>query len=116
MNIDNAIENGVTIITARGRMNAAETRALEETVRMALDRGDSKILFDFSHLEYINSSGLRVLVMTYQRLKKNRPGEVAIAGLRDYIMELFEISGYDKLFSLYETPQDALEALHKAQP
>lgn len=93
-------ENGITILTVNGNLDAEGTQALEEKVLALLDAGETSLLFDFTGLDYINSSGLRILVLAYQRLKK-ASGKVAICGVRDYIQEVFEVSGYDKIFPLF---------------
>lgn len=103
-------ENGVTILEVEGSLGADETQSLEEKVVSLLESGETCLLFDFSELDYINSSGLRVLVLAYQRLKK-ASGKVAICGVRDYIQEVFEVSGYDKIFSIYGNRSDALTGM-----
>ncbi|QJT07498.1 STAS domain-containing protein [Oceanidesulfovibrio marinus] len=108
MSVTNSQEGAVTIITVSGRLDSNESQGLEEKVVEVLELGGSKLLFDFNDLEYINSSGLRILVMAYQRLKKKTDGTVAICGLRDYIQEIFEISGYDRLFLIFRNKEDAL--------
>lgn len=108
MNQEN--ENGVTILAIDGNLDAEGTQAMEEKVLALLESGETKLLFDFSGLDYINSSGLRVLVLAYQRLKK-ASGTVAICGVKDYIQEVFEVSGYDKIFPLYTVRADALAGM-----
>ncbi|WP_348771084.1 STAS domain-containing protein [Pseudodesulfovibrio sp. zrk46] len=100
-------ENGITILAVGGNLDAEGTQAMEEKVVGLLESGETSLLFDFSDLDYINSSGLRVLVLAYQRLKKSS-GKVAICGIKDYIQEVFEVSGYDKIFPLYPNKNDAL--------
>ncbi|BCS89631.1 STAS domain-containing protein [Pseudodesulfovibrio sediminis] len=107
MALTQAAENGITILTVDGNLDGEGTQALEEKVLGLLESGETKILFDFSSLDYINSSGLRVLVLAYQRLKK-ASGTVAICGVKDYIQEVFEVSGYDKIFPLYPAQTDAI--------
>lgn len=108
MSVTNSQEGGVAVITVSGRLDSNESQGLEEKVLEVLELGGAKLLFDFNELEYINSSGLRILVMAYQRLKKKSDGSVAICGLRDYIQEIFEISGYDRLFLIFRNKEDAL--------
>lgn len=100
-------ENGITILAISGNLDAEGTQAMEEKVVGLLEGGETSLLFDFSGLDYINSSGLRVLVLAYQRLKK-ASGKVAICGIKDYIQEVFEVSGYDKIFPLYPTKDAAV--------
>ncbi|MGL1863079.1 MAG: STAS domain-containing protein [Pseudodesulfovibrio sp.] len=103
-------ENGITILAVDGNLDAEGTQIMEEKVVGLLEGGETSLLFDFSGLDYINSSGLRVLVLAYQRLKKTS-GKVAICGIKDYIQEVFEVSGYDKIFPLYTTKEDAVSAM-----
>lgn len=103
-------ENGITILSIEGNLDADGTLAMEEKVVGLLEGGETCLLFDFSGLDYINSSGLRVLVLAYQRLKK-ASGKVAICGIKDYIQEVFEVSGYDKIFPLYPNKNDAISGM-----
>jgi len=100
MALNETKDNGITILAVDGNLDGDGTMALEERVVALLENGETKLLFDFSGLDYINSSGLRVLVLAYQRLKK-ASGTVAICGIKDYIQEVFEVSGYDKIFPLF---------------
>ena len=103
-------ENGVAILAVDGALDADGTQAMEDAVVALLESGETSLLFDFSGLDYINSSGLRILVLAYQRLKKSS-GTVAICGIKDYIQEVFEVSGYDKIFPLYPNKTDALSGM-----
>ncbi|MBI9080333.1 MAG: STAS domain-containing protein [Pseudodesulfovibrio sp.] len=103
-------ENGITILAVDGNLDAEGTQAMEVKVLALLEGGETQLLFDFSSLDYINSSGLRVLVLAYQRLKK-ASGKVAICGVKDYIQEVFEVSGYDKIFSLFPSRGDAISGM-----
>jgi len=103
-------ENGITILAVNGNLDAEGTQALEEKVLALLEAGETSLLFDFSGLDYINSSGLRILVLAYQRLRK-ASGKVAICGVRDYIQEVFEVSGYDKIFPLFRDRAGAMSGM-----
>jgi len=110
MAINQTSENGVIVLTVDGNLDGDGTQVLEEQVVALLESGETKLLFDFSGLDYINSSGLRILVLAYQRLKK-ASGTVAICGAKDYIQEVFEVSGYDKIFPLYPARKDAFDGM-----
>lgn len=108
MTIRHDTEQGLAIIAVEGKLDSAGVNELESRVENILEQGQKTILFDFTNLEYINSSGLRILVMAYQRLKPEQ-GTVSICGTRDYIQEIFDISGYDKIFAMYPSKNAALE-------
>lgn len=110
MSMNQSKEGDVTVLAIDGNLDAEGTQAMEEVVVGLLESGEKALLFDFSGLDYINSSGLRVLVLAYQRLKK-ASGKVAICGVKDYIQEVFEVSGYDKIFPLFGSREDALAGM-----
>ena len=110
MPISQSKEGDLAVLAVEGRLDQNETGNLEKAVMTLLDAGEKKLLFDFSELNYINSSGLRILVMAFQRLKP-AGGALGVCNLKDYILEVFEISGYDKLFSLYPSREKAVEGL-----
>ncbi|MFV0422427.1 STAS domain-containing protein [Oleidesulfovibrio sp.] len=110
MTLNTITHDSVTILEMRERLDGQDTQKLEQTVESLLSEGAKSLLFDFEDLDYINSSGLRILVMAYQRLHPSG-GRVTVCCARDYIQEVFEISGYDKLFGMYETREAALKSL-----
>ena len=112
MEIQVSRQREVVLFSLRGRLDGNEIQAFEERVRESLDTGVVRMIFDCSLLDYINSSGLRVLVMSYQRLQAVN-GRIAICGLKDYILEIFDISGYDKIFSMYSDCEAALRELRE---
>lgn len=98
------------IFHVKGRVDTAASQELERRVLLGLDRGARYLVMDFSDLEYINSAGLRILVMGYQRLHPSG-GQVMVCGVRDYIAEIFDISGYDRIFSMHADIRQAMQAL-----
>ena len=89
-----------TIFQVKGRLDSSSTPELEKRIQDSLDQGSTILILDFSGLEYINSAGLRILVMSYQRLQP-LGGQVMVCGVRDYIAEVFDISGYNRIFRMY---------------
>ncbi len=98
------------VFHVKGRIDAATSPELERKVLLGLDRGVRYLVMDFSDLEYINSAGLRILVMSYQRLHP-RGGQVMVCGVRDYIAEIFDISGYNRIFTMYSDIRQAMQTL-----
>lgn len=98
------------VFQIQGRLDASSIPELEKKVLHSLERGARHLVMDFSELEYINSAGLRVLVMSYQRLTP-LGGKVMICGVRDYIAEIFDISGYNRIFGMYADMGLALQAI-----
>jgi anti-sigma B factor antagonist len=97
-----------TIFHIKGRLDSSSTTELEQRVTICLDQGSKNLVLDFSELDYINSAGLRILVMGYQRLLP-LGGQVMVCGARDYIAEIFDISGYNRIFLMYPDLDQAIK-------
>lgn len=68
------------------------------------------ILCDFSQNTYISSLGLRVLLSTQKKLKQSG-GYIAICSLSPYVQEIFDISGFSRIFSIYPSESVAIKDL-----
>jgi len=99
----------VTILTINGRLDSNSSKELEDQVMGLVTGGVSKLLMDFGGVDYINSSGLRVLLMAFQHLKKSG-GKLHLCNIKDYMNEVFEISGYTEIFPIFPGQAEALAA------
>ncbi|KAB2888502.1 MAG: STAS domain-containing protein [Desulfobulbaceae bacterium] len=99
-----------TIIHIKGRLDSATAPELESQVLSSLEGGRQHLVLDFSELEYINSAGLRILVLGYQRLHP-LGGQVMVCGVKDYIAEVFDISGYNRVFRMCPDLDQAIRYL-----
>jgi len=98
---------GVTLVQVDGQLIVGNRHELKELVQAALDRGDRRLLIDFSQTGYIDSSGLGALVSISKRIRESG-GELRLAGLNEDLRSLFELTKLDTLFTITETPEQAL--------
>jgi anti-sigma B factor antagonist len=99
----------VTVLKIDGRLDSNTSKELEDRVMGLVTGGTSRLLMDFGGVDYINSSGLRVLLMALQHLKKSG-GVLHLCDIKDYMREVFEISGYTEIFPIFEDQNQALAA------
>jgi anti-sigma B factor antagonist len=90
-----------------GQLIVGNRQELKDLVQAALDRGERRLLIDFSRTGYIDSSGLGALVSISKRIRE-AGGELRLSGLNEDLRSLFELTKLDTLFSIAETPQQAL--------
>jgi len=104
-------ESGIGIIEVHGVLtNSAEERLMNAYLR-ALG-GQPAVVFDFTEMEYINSSGIGLLITILIRAK--RQGQKMVAyGLKDHFKQIFQLTRLDEAMPVYETESEALEALLK---
>lgn len=101
---------GAAIIHVQGRIDSETVPELEHQVLGMLTGDRRYLVLDFSELDYINSAGLRVLVMGYQRLTP-LGGGVVVCGVKDYIAEVFDVSGYNRIFRMSPDLDQAIREL-----
>ena len=94
------------VVSVTGRIDAASASLLETEFSRLIEGGERRIIVDMGGLEYISSSGLRVLLAAKKNLKKVG-GDLAIAALKPFVREVFEISGFLRIFSDYDTVEEA---------
>ena len=100
-------ERGVLVVRVEGQLIVGNRQELKELVQTALDQGERKILLDFGRTGYIDSSGLGALVSIAKKVRE-AGGDLRLAGLNEDLRSLFELTKLDTLFTIAETPQQAL--------
>src|SRR4051812_26372331 len=98
---------GVTVVQVDGQLIVGNRHELKDLIQSALDKGERKLLVDFTRTGYIDSSGLGALVSVSKRIRE-AGGELRLAGLNDDLRSLFELTKLDTLFTISETPEQAL--------
>ena len=73
---------------------APELRAVLETTL----HGVTELTFDFEKLEYISSSGLRLLLFAQKAM--NEQGTMKVIHANNIILEIFEVTGFADVLTL----------------
>ncbi|MEI7726678.1 MAG: STAS domain-containing protein [Bacteroidota bacterium] len=97
------------IIGIKGRLDTTNYNMLEKKLMEMIDSNHHRILVECSSMDYISSSGLRILLMGLKKISLVK-GKFALCGLQENIHEIFEISGFSSIFEIHPTREDALKA------
>lgn len=108
LNIKN--EEKGTLISVTGRMDAVSSPEFEKKLGRLIDEGNVNLIIDLTELDYISSSGLRSILITAKKLK-GKNGQILLASLQAIVKEVFEISGFSIIIPIYESVEEAIEAL-----
>ena len=84
-------------IALEGRLDTNTAPQLEAELKASLP-GVTELELDFSGLEYISSSGLRVLLSAQKTM--NKQGKMTIHHVNETIMEVFEITGFVDILTI----------------
>ena len=100
-------EKGIIIVSVKGRMDAITSVDFEKNLTEWLTNGQKDFLIDLSEMDYISSAGLRSILKISKQLQM-RNGKMIFAALQDSVREVFRISGFDKIFLIRETTEEAM--------
>ena len=99
----------VSVIDIRGSVTAAAESALMDSYAQATAEGARNILLNFTNLEYMNSSGIGLLVTLL--IRANRQGQhIAAFGLSPHYRDIFELTRLDEAIHIYDSEEAALAA------
>ena len=98
----------VTVIAVHGQADLHTAPELRSAIAGAIDGGAGSLVIDLSEATFIDSMTLGVLLGGVKRL---RPvgGRVAVVCTDPHIRRIFEITLLDRVFSLHENRDDALD-------
>lgn len=96
------------IFSIKGHFNAAAAPEFERIFNQHLDAGDRHFVLNLAELTFVSSAGLCSILAAAKKIKE-REGTFAVCALQGEALNVFEISGFAALFSLYPTEAAALK-------
>jgi anti-anti-sigma factor len=101
------------VLSPHGRIDHATAEDFKTALLAELDAcapGRDRVVLDLGGVEYIASVGLRALMLA-ARQAKAQGSTLVVAALQPLVREVFEISRFTLLFTVFATVRDALAAL-----
>lgn len=106
MNVKVEFESSYAIVSLEGRVDTTNANEFENSMLQVLANGYTKIVLDCSGLDYISSSGLRVFLIVQKKINAAK-GQFRLCGLQPGIVEIFDISGFTSIFSIFPNKEVA---------
>jgi anti-sigma B factor antagonist len=101
------IDDTFSVINILGEITAAAEKDLMDVYNRATQAGAKVLLLNFSGLDYMNSSGIGLLVTLLIRMK--RQGQRLMAyGLSDHYRQIFQLTRLDEAISICTSEQEAM--------
>jgi anti-anti-sigma factor len=105
-------EHGVRTISVRGELDLSTAPELEGPLEQALDSGEGSVLIDLSSCEFIDSTGIALIVRAWQRLSSGENGRsLVICSHNDQVRRVLEITGLELSIPVHGTRDEALAAM-----
>lgn len=99
MNTNITEKDGKYTVSLEGELDTAHALEVEQAMQPLHDLSGKDITIDCSKLEYIASSGLRILLALLKSAKSNG-NQVVLSNLNDEIKEVFKMTGFIDLFDI----------------
>ena len=95
-------DNDVLVLLPVDRLDSTNARAFESIVMDHISKGELRMIIDFGRLNFISSSGLRVLLIATKKLRAAQ-GKIVLCDMQEHIHEVFIISGFDQLIPIHNS-------------
>ncbi|WP_297517558.1 anti-sigma F factor antagonist [uncultured Clostridium sp.] len=109
MYLDFKSKGNLLVVELSGELDHHSAQEVRVKVDDRLDRFNvKKLIFDFSEVTFMDSSGIGVIIGRYKKLSV-REGRVVIAGVSGSIKRIFDLSGIFKVIKVYSSVDEALK-------
>lgn len=98
------------LVVLNGRVDTTNYNEFENSIAHLYNEKGAATYLDCSGLDYISSSGLRIF-LTLQKKVKVQGGVLKIFAMQPQIKEIFDISGFSSIFSIYPDYETAKHAV-----
>jgi anti-sigma B factor antagonist len=109
------LDDGVRVIAVRGELDLSTAPDLERPLEEAVSAGDASVLIDLTECEFIDSTGIALIVRAWQRLDRaangDGKGRVVICSDNDQVRRVLEITGLELSIPIHSSRDQALAAL-----
>jgi anti-anti-sigma factor len=97
------LESGVAVVTISGRLAmGGEPERLDAAIKSLLQKDQKKFVLDLTALDYVDSSGLGMLVSCLTNVRK-AGGELSLAGANPRIKRILAMTRVDTMMPMFDT-------------
>jgi len=100
----------IEVIHLAGFIDSHTFPQFESAINEALESGARHFLLDMQGLNYINSTGLGLLMSLYRQVRQDA-GDLAVTHTSEKITNIFDLLGFSRIIKLFPTDDEALRAL-----
>lgn len=109
------LDDGIRVVAVRGELDLSTASDLEGPLDDAIATKDASVLIDLSDCQFIDSTGIALIVRAWQRLDRAADGEgsgrVVISSDNDQVRRVLEITGLELSIAIHNSRDEALAAL-----
>ena len=111
---EEVVDDHTQLIAIRGELHTSTSPEFDERLKSVIDAGKTSVVLDLSAVEFIDSTGLSVLLNGLRHVT-HEGGRMLLACANPTVLRLFEITKLDSTFEIVPTRSEALERARGAQ-
>ncbi|MCD0450608.1 STAS domain-containing protein [Actinocorallia sp. API 0066] len=105
---DYTSDDGITVINVEGEIDVYTAPKLREKLIDLVNKGKFHLLVDMEKVEFLDSTGLGVLVGGLKRVRAH-DGSLELVCTQERILKIFRITGLTKVFGIHDSIDEARE-------
>ena len=106
-----SLGDGKSVVYFSGRIDVSTANNIEETIeKFIASESISSMLINLEGVEYLSSSGFRVLIAIMRKLQSSG-GSLKICSLKPDIKKMFDVIEMTPLFDIFETESEGVSQL-----
>lgn len=107
LTLNSRVQDGRTLLEVVGEVDVYTAPALRDRISDLIDAGQHTLVVDLGGVEFLDSTGLGVLVAGLNRAKEVG-GSLTLVCPQERVLKLFRITGLDEVFTVHGTVDEAL--------
>lgn len=102
------------VMYPNGYINAHTVQDFEKVIQTILEQDQYCILINCKGMEYINSSGLGVLMGVIEEIQENQ-GFLYLSNMNETVFNIFDTLGFTHLFRVFDSEEQALDEIKSSK-
>ena len=104
------LQDNLYVLSIHGKLDAEGGLSIRDKIEAHVGENPGTCIIDMSDVEYMSSYGLRVLLVVGKKLDEVE-GKLHLAEPNQPVMDVLTTSGYDSMFPIHKTLDDAKREL-----
>lgn len=110
MKLTDRVQDGVVILEPKGKiMGGPDASLLKDKLMEYIDKDQKRIVIDLGQVDWMNSTGLGILISGYSTLRNNE-GHLKLANVTEKIHSLLVITKLVSVFDSHDSVADAIKS------
>jgi anti-sigma B factor antagonist len=109
MKLEHHTEQGIDVVQVSGHLVMAAAADARSKLKELINGGSGKLIIDLKLAEFVDSSGLSVLVSSLQAARK-KAGDVYLVGPSKDVRALLELTRLHTVFQIFDDEAEAVRA------